>query len=118
MNFKNKSAKVFSTNLCLFFRKSLCIWTLCYVIESACTQTCTLNLPKCLYANFSLSPSLKVLKSMWVVLADNLSLALSLLYSVLGLLLSGGTALINAVGLGAKLAALLQGLTLCIRSCS
>ena len=55
---------------------------------------------------------------MWVVLADNLSLALSLLYSVLGLLLSGGTALINAVGLGAQLAALLQGLTLCIRSCS
>ena len=35
---------------------------------------------------------------MWVVVADNISLALSLLYSVLGLLLSGGTALINAVG--------------------
>ncbi|CAI8036169.1 Transmembrane protein 245, partial [Geodia barretti] len=66
----------------------------------------------------NLETVVSVLKSMWVVLADNLSLALSLLYSVLGLLLSGGTALINAVGLGAQLSALLQGLTLCIRSCS
>ena len=39
----------------------------------------------------------KVLKSMWVVLSDNLSLALSLLYSTLGLLLTGGSAVVNTV---------------------
>ena len=39
----------------------------------------------------------QLLRSVWTILSDNVSLALSLLYTVLELLLSGGTALLNTV---------------------
>ena len=42
---------------------------------------------------------MQVLSSLWSILSDNMAVALSFLYTLLQLLFSGGTFLINSVGL-------------------
>jgi len=45
----------------------------------------------------SLIPAFQVLKSVWLLLSENVALALSLLYAFLQLLFSGGSTLLNLV---------------------